>query len=195
MNFTLDDRHRSIRRFLMNALGSPPWTLRTERQPVADDERPAGVVEVVSAAATLFARTSIPQGDIRRQQAFTITLYPALGPTAAEARLAAAQVADLLTDAIGVGLVVEGTGALLSAPEMLPVYDFAGVPVKGATRAGPAAPYGWLTVEDFPVRPLQDPEDPLRWTVVCDLRVSWWQGGRLGPNAPVAGSMPATFFP
>lgn len=191
MNFSLDDRHRSLRRFVMNALGSPPWTVRTERQPVADEERPVAVVEVVSPVGTTFARTAIPQGDIRRTQAFTLTLYPALGPSAAEARQQAAEVAELLTNAIGIGLD-DDAGELLSAPEALPVYDFAGVPVKGATRAGPVEPYGWLTVDDFPVRPLQDPEDPLRWTVACDLRTSWWQSGRLRPPAPVAGSMPHT---
>jgi hypothetical protein len=189
VNFALDDRHRSLRRFLMNALGSPPWTIRTERQPVADEKRPIAVVEVSAPAVTTRSRTSIPQGDVEKQQTFTLTLYPALGATGAEARLAAAEAAQLLEDAISVGLVNDD-GTLLSAPEMLPVYDFAGVPVKGAGRAGPAVPYGWLRVEDLPVRPIQDPEDELRWTVVCDLRVSWEQAGRdRAPGAPV-GSMP-----
>jgi hypothetical protein len=181
VNFSLDDRHRSLRRFLMNALGSPPWRVRTERGQVADEERPVAVVEVVGAVTQAFARSSIPQGDVMRRQAFTLTLYPQLGPTPAESRLAAAQLTELLTNAIGIGLDDEH-GAVLSAPEMLPVYDFEGVPVKSATRAGPEEPYGHLTVEDFPVRPIQDPEDPLRWTVACDLRVSWWQSGRLAPS-------------
>lgn len=195
MNFTLDDRHRSLRRFLMNALGSPPWRVRTERQPVADEQRPVAVVEVTTAATTLRARRSIPQGNIERGQTFAIVLYPALGASAAESRLEAATVADRLQDSIAVGLVDElDNDALLSAPEMLPVYDFAGVPVKGALRAGPPAPYGWLRVEDYPVRPVQDPEDPLRWTVVCDLRVSWEQAGRDVAPAPAAGSMGGVFI-
>lgn len=181
MNFSLDDRHRSIRRFLMNALGSPPWTIRTERQPVADEQRPVAVVEVVSPAATTWSRTSIPQGDVRRSQAFALTLYPQLGASPAEAGHAARELAELLTNAIGYGLNADD-GSRLSAPEALPVYNFAGVPVKGATRAGPAVPYGWMDADDFPVRPVQDPEDPLRWTVVCDLRVTWWQGGRVRPT-------------
>lgn len=195
MNFTLDDRHRSLRRFLMNALGSPPWRIRTERQPVADEERPIAVVEVTTPAATLWSRKSIPQGDVQRGQTFSIVLYPELAGTAAESRLAAAQVAELLTNAIAYGLI-DDAGERLSMPEELPVYDFEGVSVKGATRAGPAEPYGWMSVEDFPVEPVQDPEDPLRWTVVCPLRVTWWQGGAVRPpEEPVAATMEGEFVP
>lgn len=192
VNFALDDRHRSLRRFVMNALGSPPWTVRTERQPVANEERPVAVVEASTPMVTTRARTSIPQGDIERQQTFGLALYPQLGASPAESRLIASQAAELLIDAIGVGLVTD-VGALLSAPEMVPVYDFAGVPVTGPGRAGAAAAYGWMRVEDFPVRAIQDPEDPLLWTVVCDVRVSWSQGGRVAPPAPVARVMDGNF--
>lgn len=196
MNYALDDRHRSVRRFLMNALGSPPWTVRTERQPVTDDARPVAVVEAAPPVVTTRSRTSIPQGDIEKQQTFSLMLYPALGATAAEARMAAEGPAELLESAIAVGLVWDAddpqvianeraVGELLTAPEMLPVYDFAGVAVKGANRAGPADPYGWLRAEDYPVRTIQDPDDPLRWTVACDLRVSWSEAGRDRPPAPL----------
>lgn len=192
MNYTLDDRHRSLRRFVMNALGSPPWRVRTERQPVPDEERPVGVIEEAAPAVTTRSRTSIPQGDIERAQTFSIALYPERADTAAEARLIASEAAEALSAALAVGLVNDD-GSLLSAPEMIPVYDFAGVAVKGAARAGPADAYGWLRVEDYPVRAIQDPEDILRWTVVCDLRVSWSQGGRIRPtDEPIAGSMPGT---
>lgn len=194
-SYSLDDRHRSLRRFLMNALGSPPWTIRTERQPVADDDRPVAVVEPATPVVTLRSRTSIPQGPIERQQTFGVVLYPALGTTAADSRLLAAAAAEALDRAIMVGLV-EDDGSLLTAPEMLPVYDFDGVAVKGSTRAGAAEPYGWLMAEDYPVRPLQDPEDPLRWTVTCDLRVSWEQPGRERPAAtPVTGGPGGVFGP
>lgn len=177
MNFTLDDRHRSIRRFLMNALGAPPWRLRTERQPVADEERPVGVVEAGSPVTTTRSRTSIPQGNVERAQTFSIMLYPPLKTTARESRLEAETWAQLLDQAILVGLLNDD-GSTLSAPEMLPVYDFAGVPAAGADRAGAAVAYGWLRADDYPVQPRQDPEDPLRFTVTCDLRVSWEQAGR-----------------
>jgi hypothetical protein len=178
VNFSLDDRHRSLRRFVMNALGSPPWVVRTERQPVQDDERPVAVVEVTSPVATTQARATLPQGDVRRTQTFTLTLYPVIEATAAESRQLAAQTAELLLQALGAGMS-DDAGGVLSYPERIPVYDFQAVPVKGALRAGPADPYGHLTVEDYPVRPIQDPDDPLRWTVACDLRVSFWQAGLL----------------
>lgn len=184
--FSLDDRHRSIRRFVMNALDSPPWRVRTERQPVADEDRPVAVIEVAAPLVRLSARTSIPQGDVQRQQTFGVVLYPVIEDSAAEARHTAALAAERLANAIEFGLV-DDEGELLTAPEMMPVYSFVAVPVKGVQRQGPSEPYGWMRVEDFPVRTIQDPEDPLRWTVTCDLRVSWWQGGRERPAAPLVG--------
>lgn len=188
--FSMDDRHRSLRRFVMNSLGAPPWRVRTERQPVPDDDRPVAVVEATSAVTTTFARTSIPQGDVQRAQSFTITMYPVLEASAAESRLAAETVAEALSAAITFGLIDdEDPPGNLTAPDHLPVYDFAGVDVKGTLRAGPDEHYGWMSIEDAAVRTIQDPEDPLRWTVVCELRLTWWQGGRLGQGGPLAGSL------
>lgn len=195
MNFTLDDRHRSLRRFLMAALGSPPWVLRTERQPIADEERPAGVVEQASPAATLRARATVPQGEVEKQQTFSIMLYSELAATAAEAGLIARAWAERLDGAITVGLVNDD-GSPYSPPLRIPVFDYAGVPMKGAGRGGAAEPYGWLWVEDAPVRAVQDPDDPVRWSIVCDMRVSWEQGGRIvDPALPVAGSSGGVFAP
>lgn len=194
MNFSLDDRHRSIRRFLMVVLGSPPWTIRTERERVEDDQRPAAVIEVASAVLPgRPARVSIPQGNVEKQQTFSIACFPVLAATAAESRLEAERVADLLTQAVTLGLVDPPAPPLPqpwpwdTAPERLPVFDYAAVPVKGAARGGPQAPYGWMWAEDYPVRPVQDPDDPLRWTVALDLRVSWEQAGRAGhPGVPAS---------
>lgn len=367
MNFALDDRHRSMRRFLMNALGSPPWRLRTERQPVKAEERPVGVVEPAGPVATTRARTTVPQGDVDKTQTFSIMLYPETGDTAADSRLIASEVGQRLDDAITGGLIepppadpvvfawagnqplsgdigspigrsfdaeptagelpadrraklsalltakagglpvqlvgkIHGQGAvgtltatvlidnagvtvqvtreqasgtvvlrdqafppltladgdvvtfevewqvgqvevsvlapgggsfvlpvnvsvmanegsallaasggtgwhltdvkvrnfdlptmILADPFRIPVYDFAGVPVKGG-RAGGTIPYGWLWVEDAPVRVIQDPDDILRFAVVCDVRVSWSQGGRVDvdPGLPV-GAVPGSW--
>lgn len=182
----------------MNAMGSPPWRVRVERVPVADEERPVAVVEPAAPEGTTRWRTSVPQGDVEKAQTFTLTLYPAMvdedgvALSAAAARLAVAQLAERLDAAITVGLVRDD-GSLLSAPRMVPVYDFEGVPAEGATRAGAAEPYGWLWVEDAPVQSIPDPDDHLRWTITCDLRVSWSQAGRQRPPAPIAGSMPGGF--
>lgn len=198
MNYSLDDRHRSIRRFVSNAMGSPPWRVRTERRPIPDEERPVAVVEPGSPAGTTRWRTSVPQGDVERVQTFSLMLYPEMVDDAGDplsapgSRLAVARWAERLDSAIVVGLVHDD-GSLLSAPRMIPVYDFAGALLAGAARAGGGTPYGWLMVEDAPVQMVPDPDDHLRWTIACDLRVSWSQAGRLRRPAPIVGSMPGAF--
>jgi hypothetical protein len=193
MNFSPDDIHRSLRRFIWQALPDG-WKVRTERQPVADNERPVCVVEPSSPLTTGLARTSIPQGNVEKLQSFSAMAYPVLGQTAAASRVEAQAIATALDQAFTVGLV-EGEGAdavNLGGPFMLPVYDFDGVPVSGRDRAGPADPYGYARVEDLAVRPLQDPVDYLRYTATCDLRLRWEQGGRLVAPAPLAGSIVPT---
>lgn len=188
-NFTADDIHRSLRRFVWAALPEG-WTVRTERQPVADEERPVAVVEPASAITTGRHRVTIPQGLVEKHQSFSTMAYPALGATARESRLAAQEVATLLDQAFTVGLVdgVKNIGG----PFLLAVYDFDGVPVTGRGRAGPALPYGYADVEDLAVRPIQDPVDYLRFTVTADVRLAWEQGGRIPPAAPVAGHIVPT---
>lgn len=203
--FSQDDRVRSIRRWLSSALEGA-WSLHVLRMAVADERRPAGVVEVATPAVTVQARAVVPQGDVMRRQTFSIALYPSfmegdatLSP--ADAAVRANAVAERLSAALVFGLmedVEEGdppetVSVTYSPPERLPVWDYAGVPTAGAGRAGPADPYGWMVVEDYPVRTVQDPEDQRRWTVVCDLRVSWWQGGRVAPTAPLVDEMPGEF--
>lgn len=193
--FSLDDQQRSIRRFVMNAFGSPPWRVRVGRARVADEDRPVAVIESVAPAVTLQARTTIPQGDVQRQQTIAVSLYPTMVDDAGEplseqaAGQAAASAAERLSNALLFGLVFDD-GTVLSAPLRIPVYDFSGVPLTGPTRAGPDEPYGWLDVEDAPVRALVDPDDVRRWTVTGTLRVSWWQSGRIRPPAPTASTMP-----
>lgn len=195
MNFALDDRHRSMRRYLMAVLGSPPWTVRTERgEAVADEQRPLATVEVASPTVPgRAARVSVPQGNVEKAQTFALMLYPSFLDGSANrlsvpaARHEAFKWAEQLTQALTVGLVDEDDPAWNLPGERIPCFDYASVPVEGVSRAGPASPYGYMWVEDMPVRPVQDPDDPLRWTVVCDLRVSWEQGGRVvDPSIPLA---------
>lgn len=194
MNFALDDIHRSLRRYVSQALGSPPWRVRVVRQNVTNDDRPVAVVEPASTATVVAARATIPQGDVTKAQSYSVMAYPELGDTAAESGQIATQVAQLLLDAFQLGLVDE-EGAFIGAPERLPVYDFAGVAVVGPIeeRIGPDEPYGYLWIDDIAVRPLQDAEDPLRFTVACDLRLSWQSAGRERPAAPMVGSLSGSF--
>lgn len=196
MNGAPDDILRSLRRYVSLALGSPPWTVRTERQNVADDERPVAVVEPSTPITTPAAHARaghMNQGDVQKMQGFSVMAYVAIAQTARESRLAAAGAGELLDDAFTVGLVDAATDAPIGAPFRVPVFDFAGVPVAGGGRAGPEAPYMYAWVEDLSTRPVQDPIDPVRFTVTCDLRLSWWRGGRIPPAAPIAQQMPGTF--
>jgi hypothetical protein len=185
-NYSVDDLHRSLRRFVWQALPED-WRVRTERQDVTPDERELCVVEAASGVTTTRARVSIPQGNVTKLMAFSAMAYPALGTTARESRLAAQAITDLLDAAFTYGLVEDG--ANIGAPFRLPVYDFAGVPVSGKSRAGPDDPYGYAWVDSLSVRAIQDGDDHLRFTVACDLRLSWEAGGRVLPAQPAARSM------
>lgn len=180
-----DDVFRSLRRYVSLTLGSPPWTVRLQRTAVADDERPVAVLEP-GVLTTPFARRAVNQGDVQKQQTFTVVCYPTLGATAAAAAEIARAVAGQLDAGVSRGLVTD-TGVNIGAPFRLPVYAFGGVPVTGASRQGPTVPYMHANVDQsFSVRPIQDAMDELRYTVVATLRVAWWQGGRIPPTAPTA---------
>lgn len=197
MNFTEDDIHRSLRRHVSLIL-TEPWRVRTERQPVTPDEREVCVIEPASGVTTgPRRRTSVPQGNVEKLQAYSIMAYPAKGETARESRAEAQAIATLLDQTFTNGLVDESDGVLkdIGGPFILPVYDFEGVPVSGKSRAGPTEPYGFARIDDLSVRKLQDTADPLLFTVACDLRLGWEQGGRIAPPAPIASEMPGGFTP
>lgn len=191
MNFQIDDIHRSLRRQIAIVL-SEPWKVRTERQPVTPDERPVCVVEAASGVTTGKSRVSKDQGPVEKLQAYSAMAYPEIADTARESRVEAYRVQQLLDDTFTHGLV-EGEGAAtvnIGAPFRIPVFDYAGVPVTGRNRQGPADPYGYAWIASLSVRAIQDTEDPLRWTVTCDMRLSWEAGGRVGPSAPIVKAVP-----
>jgi hypothetical protein len=200
VNFTVDDIHRSLRRYVALVLVEP-FKVRTEKQPVTPDERPVAVVEAASGVSTGKSRVSIPQGPVEKLMAFSVMAYPAIPglaededqePTARESRREAYRVQQLLDDAFTYGLV-DGDGAdavNIGAPFRIPVYDYADVPVSGRNRQGPVEPYGYAWLADLSVRVIQDLDDPLRFTVTCDMRLSWEAGGRLMPPAPIVTRVP-----
>lgn len=195
VNFAVDDVHRSLRRYVSQML-MPPWVIRTERQPMTPDQRNVAVVEPASPVTTGRHRTSIPQGNVEKMMAFSVMAYPELGGTSAESRVTAQGIADLLDAGFSFGLI-DDEGINIGGPFRVPVYDFEGVPVNTKGRRGGAVAYGYAWVEDgMAVRPIQDPLDPLRFTVACDLRLSWERGGRLVAPAPAAsGGISGTFAP
>lgn len=181
-----DDIVRSVRRYVAVMLG-PPWQLDLERKEVADDARPAGVLET-GPEAVRRARATVPQGSVELFMPLTVSLYPPLAEPR-EAGRAARRLSGSLLDLLLVGAdgPVFADGRRAAGPERIPLYDYSNIPLIGtaAERAGPEFPHDVLWVEDYSARPVQDPLDPQRWTVVLELRVSYERPGRVGPVAPL----------
>ncbi|MCA1571147.1 MAG: hypothetical protein LC798_12690 [Chloroflexi bacterium] len=198
MNFSLDDRRRSIRQYVALGMdGSDDlYDLRVLREEIADDARPVGLVEPATSVGALGnPRTVVEQGGFQAQQTFAVILYPKTDGEPRVARLRADEHAQRLDDVFSIGLVHDD-GSELAPPFQVPVWDHAGVAAVGAGRAAvPAEPYGWLTVEDWTIQPIQDPLDDTRWSIVGSLRCSWWQGGRVEQDPVLARSMPGTYRP
>lgn len=194
-----EDVIRSLRRYVALMLGSPPWSVRAQRTRVADEERPVAVVEGSGPLSTPFARTArVRQGDQQKARPFTVVCYPVVvWESAAEAAHGARELVTLLDAGFSRGLVTDDVPAVnIGGPFRVPIWDYAGVPIVGASRAGPADPYSYANVDpSFNVRDVQDPLDELRFTVVASLRLTWWQGGRVPPAAPVATSVPGGWEP
>lgn len=194
----LTDVHRSLRRWASLIL-TDPWTvtLAEDRVAIPVNSRPFAVVQPAGPGVTAFARSSIPQGDVRRSQNMAVTAFPVAVDTPAGAVVAAEELADYLLNAVDYGLV-DGDGAVLTGPRAVPLWDYSGVPATGAGRAGPPAPITVAEVEGHTVRPLPDPSDDRLWSVTLSLSLTWWAPGRLRANAaeePIVTSIPGTFSP
>lgn len=183
-----DDVLRSLRRFAALALGAPPWKVRLQRTRVSDDERPVAVIDPGVLATPHSRAGTVRQGDVQKQQTFTIVCYPPVATTAAVASEEARKLTYRLDASFSRGLVTDDVPPVnIGAPWRIPVYTFEGVPIEGADRAGSPDPYMHANVDEtFTVRVVQDPLDELRYTVVATLRMTWWQGGRVRPDAPLA---------
>lgn len=190
------DVHRSVRRYIWQTLGGQPWTVRLQRTRVSDDKRPVAFVDP-GVLTTPQARATINQGDVQKQQPFTVVAYPELGDTAPVSAEIARELASLLDAGITRGLVTDDDPPLtIGAPFRIPIYSFTGIAIEGPDREGPSTPYMYANVDStFNVRPIQDALDELRYTVVATLRVSWWAGGRIPPVTPIATAMPGTWLP
>lgn len=192
-----DDILRSLRRYTSLLLQSPPWTVRVQRVRVDDDERPVAIVQESGPMTVPHSRAgTLQQGDVQYQQALAIACYPVIGESAAASAEAARQVRTLLVAGFTRGLRTDDDPPVnIGGPWRVPIYDFDGVPIQGAGREGPVDPYAHMNVDDsFNVRPVQDAVDELRYTVMANLRVSWWAAGRIpGDSYPLAVSMTGTY--
>lgn len=192
-----DDIGRSVRRYVAEMVGEP-WQLDLERKEVVDDARPAGVVEVGDVRPRRGRAGSLQQGNVEEFAPVTVSLYPELlEPRQAgrAARLLASDLYDLIRFGTADGAVFLG-GRPASGPERIPLYDYALVQLVGTAeeRRGPANPHDVLWAEDYSCRPIQDPLDPQRWSVILEMRVSWERPGRIPSSVaePIAQSVPGS---
>lgn len=181
---------RSLREYVALMLG-PPWVIDLERTDVPDEARPAGLIDLGEATPRGVV-TAEDSGSYVLVMPITLTLYPALNPPRVAGRTARA-LATGLGRLIEVGLqdVFLESGRLAAGPMRIPLWDFADVPLVGEPeeRVAPEFPVAVAWVESSSTRPIQDPLDAHRWSVVLDMRVSWEVGGRTAPAAPVVVSL------
>lgn len=171
-------------------LESPPWTIRIERREVKDEERPVAVI-VDGAAQTLRARSSLIQGNVEEGTPITISLYPEVIPAAAKAdafrerRQEATKLKQQMIELLNTGLTVtseeDDRTRNWAGPLAIPLWDYAGVPLTGKEKAGPADPHDVMWVEEgsINVQAQQDIEDPGRWMVFANFRVTVERPGRV----------------
>lgn len=205
MKPTADDVTRSLRRYLSQTLeadeAGKSWRIRLEREQVKDDQRPVAVLDL-GRIAHPFRRAALDQGAVTAAAPVTVTAYPETAGTVRAAGLRARTLQQHLEDVGTFGLDLGsaprfpgGPPRPRAGPGRIPVYDFAGVAVEGpaADRRLPAGaePIGWARVEDSGTDAVQDPEDPRRWSVVWELRLSWERGGRVAQvGAPALAGVP-----
>lgn len=196
MSWDPDNIVRSVRRYVTDMLG-PPWAIDLEREELADADRPGGVIEV-GAEQVRFIRRSVPQGNVQAFMPVTLTLYPSLAEPR-EAGRTARHLSNALARLIAVGAseLLQVNGRPGAGPEVLPLYDYSDVPLHGtiAQRRGPARPFTVMWAEDYSTRPLQDPQDPQRWSVILEMRVSYEYAGRATPDGPIVERMPGGYLP
>jgi hypothetical protein len=194
---TILDVHRSVREFIAKGLGAPPWRVRlSDEIPLTDKERPVAYVELLTPARTLEARASAPQGAIQRMAPFTVSAYPVMGGTPQLSRQEANVIADLLDKMLDAGVAVAKAPA---QPSHIPIFDWADIPLDGATAAErrlppTAEPYTWgLVPLGAGVQTIKDPMDPKRFTVGLTFTLRWWAPGSEGVIGGVSEGVDGAF--
>lgn len=196
MPWSEDSIARSIRRHLALAFDGPPWTLRVERREVANEDRPVAVVDVGDSRITR-ARESVDQGEVELLMPVTVSAYPVVEANPRVGRREADRVRALLR-----GVLLHGfrgptfeDGRPASGPFRVPLYDYSETPVEGAGRAGPEHPHDviWIDPDSVEVSKVQDPDDPARFSVFAEFRVSVEAPGTVGPSDGTVSEVSGTY--
>lgn len=181
-----DDVARSIRRYLSGTLEAPPWRLRTERREVRDDDRPVGVIDIGEVTVTRAREGVLEQGEVEWLLPVTVSCYPEIEAKEKEGRHEAELLRAQLLRWIQVGLTVQADGRDFAGPFRIPLYDYSQTDLSGAAKAGPTEPHDVLFVprQSLSSAIIQDLEDSLRFTVICEFQATVEMPGRVPPDAP-----------
>lgn len=195
---TSTDVLRSISYYLSLSLGEE-WEVRFEDEEGAFD-RPFCRVQTSTPARSKLGPPTV--WDIR--QTFSAVLYPVEKPTAAEARLEAARVEDLLMLAWARGTHVASFGRKQNSgvatvnrqrghPLRIPLYDFDGIGLMEVPTSGDRASNDFVLVTDEPtVQTLEgtsraDEEETL-YVVTTEVRCKWTRSAAvLTTGVPITG--------
>ena len=125
----------------------------------------------------------------------TISLYPRVMSGSIEdvrnGRLEASKLKSQLNELLNTGLTitteVDGRTIHWCGPLRLPLWDYDGVPLVGEEKGGPADPEAvmWVDASSLSVQSIQDPEDPVRWSVIGNFRISIERPGRVAATDEV----------
>jgi hypothetical protein len=180
------DVMRSLRKYVAETFGSG-HRVRTERREIRDDERPVSVVSL-GPETVARARETLEQGEVELLYPVTISTYPPLAgePDERAGHLAAVAMKGSIDAAIRFGLIIQDDdGRDWAGPFRIPLWDFDGL---GPDEPVTEDPHDVLFVarESVSSDIIQDAEDPRRYTVINEFRVTVERPGRVADPDAVA---------
>jgi hypothetical protein len=189
-----EDALRSMRRFVFNALGGPPWRVRLAMD--GRFKRPFALVSTPTPGAVQQAGPSA----VRQDLPVIVQLYPALpgdGPSrATEARLLAERAAELLTQAIGVGVADLEDPTVHGYQQRIPLWDYHDAEGTPLVLDGPDSvavqrlrpDYLWVA-DGWTVHVQPEASEDQLFVALANLRVQWYRSSRLRPQGELLQSV------
>jgi hypothetical protein len=184
---TREDAIRSTRRYIASALGSPPWRVRMDMD--GRFKRPTALVQLPNPAGWT------PGGvdTVRGTAAITVQLFPEIGTTSSESKILAERAADLLSDALLLGVPDAHDPTVVGHRELIPLWDYTdteGNPLP--LDEGPQSIATKRTPRDFLIvapgwtfQTIAEAPDDQLYTTIGELRVQWFRNARLISDGPV----------